>query len=405
MKHSYIIDGSRTCADAAGFQAALAAAYIANARPLCLCAEPGIPMYIALLTDRYVIKRMPNTGSRHHPECDSFEPPLELSGLGEVSGSAIVEDASSGATLLRLAFSLTKRPGRASPVEIGREGDTAKTCGTKLTLRALLHYLWEQASLHRWTPAMEGKRKWYVVRKALMEAACAKSAKGHALGERLFVPETFATEHKLDIERRRVESLAPLYASTTKKRELMLLIGEVKAINPARYGFRIVIKHLPDCSFMLDEQVGRHMEKRFDDELTLWNADESTHLVMIATFGIGAAGALAVEEMALMLTSVNWIPVEDLYDLRLITGLTQAGRRFIRGMRYNMASHRPLAAAVVTDTRPCPVAMYVDRPGDTQTAELKRVVEASALPSWVWHVGATEFPALPRLHDYCQEAA
>jgi len=402
VKHSYQIGGSRVCADAADLEATLATAHAAKERPLCLCRDPGIPMYVASLANRHLIKRMPNTGSQHSPDCESFEPPPELSGLGEVSGTAIVEDADTGATSLKLDFSLTKTAGRVAPVACGREADTVRTDGTKLTLRGLLHYLWEEASLNRWTPAMEGKRRWYVVRKALLAAACSKSAKGQALGARLFVPETFSMENQQDIERRRTDSLSQLYACTSKKRELMLLVGEVKAVNPARYGFKVVIKHLPDLSFTLDEQLARRMEKRFKDELALWNADESTHLVVIATFGIGPAGMLAIEEMAFMLTSANWIPIEGVHDLQLVSGLTQAGRRFTRGLRYNLASDRPVATAVTTDTRPNPVAMYVVAPGatDAHTAALMALIDESIFPSWVWQVGIAPFPPLPEVLGY-----
>jgi len=46
-------------------------------------------MYIAKVGNRYIVKRMPDTGQLHSPDCDSYEPPAELSGLGEVLGSAI----------------------------------------------------------------------------------------------------------------------------------------------------------------------------------------------------------------------------------------------------------------------------------------------------------------------------
>nr|WP_231711623.1 DUF1173 family protein [Xanthobacter dioxanivorans] len=46
-----------------------------------------------------------------------------------------------------------------------------KTDGSRLSLRALLHYLWEQAEFNRWRPAMTGRRNWAVLRKFLLEAA------------------------------------------------------------------------------------------------------------------------------------------------------------------------------------------------------------------------------------------
>jgi len=36
---------------------------------------------------------------------------------------------------------------------------------------------------------------------------------------------------------------------------MMLLIGEVKEIVPARRGYRCVIKHVPDQAFAIDEPL------------------------------------------------------------------------------------------------------------------------------------------------------
>lgn len=95
--------------------AAVAAAYRDRVRPLCLCRQPGVPMYVARIGDQYVIKRMPLTGGLHDPGCDSYEPPLELSGLGPLMGNAIRLDPETGQAALRLKFSLSRTGGRAPP--------------------------------------------------------------------------------------------------------------------------------------------------------------------------------------------------------------------------------------------------------------------------------------------------
>ena len=396
-----LVSGARTRPGDEGFDELVAAAYAAKERPLCLCQDSGVPMYIAAVGHRHVVKRMPNTGNLHSPECSSFDPPAELSGLGEVAGTAIIEDTETGSVALKLDFSLSKLAGRAMPVASGRESDTVKSDGTKLTLRGLLHYLWEEAGLNSWSPAMEGKRSWYVVRRELLAAAAAKSVKGHALGGKLFIPEQFAVERKQEIERKQAEAFAPLYA-VGKRQELMVLVGEVKAVNTARYGFKVVIKHLPHLAFNLDEQIGRRMEKRFKNELALWNADPSTHLMIVATFGVGPAGMMAINEMSFLLANSSWLPVDDLYDQQLLSSLAGDGRRFRRCLRYNLASDRPVAVAVVTDTRPRPVAMYVVVPGvgDDYVAALQDMLDHSEFPAWIWHAGLEACPALPALNDF-----
>ena len=72
-----------------GLQSILANAYDLRIRPLCLCREPGLAMYIARVGTQYVVKRMPLSGSGHDPQCPSYEAPDELSGLGVLMGSAI----------------------------------------------------------------------------------------------------------------------------------------------------------------------------------------------------------------------------------------------------------------------------------------------------------------------------
>ncbi|WP_043460758.1 DUF1173 domain-containing protein [Azohydromonas australica] len=401
MSVCFLMGGSPIQPGDAGFEDAISAAYAAKQRPLCLCQDPGIPMYIAAMDRHHIVKRMPNTGSQHSPDCTSFEPPAELSGFGEVAGAAIIEDTDTGAVALKLDFSLSKTVGRSAPMLAGRESHTVRTEGAKLTLRALLHYLWEEAGLNSWSPAMEGKRSWYVVRRELLAAAATKSVKGHSLGDKLFVPEPFSLEHKQEIERRRTEALAQLYA-VGRRQELMLLIGEAKSVNPARYGFKVVVKHLPDMAFNLDDQTAHRMAKRFGDELALWNADESTHLMMAATFGVGPAGMMAVNEMSCMLTSAAWLPIDGLHDQQLVCCLVREGRRFRRCLRYNLAADRPVAVAVATDTRPRPVAMYVVTPGveDDYLTALREMAQHSEFPAWFWHAGCEPCPALPAINGF-----
>nr|MBP9893363.1 DUF1173 family protein [Planctomycetota bacterium] len=166
----------------------LADIYSARVRPLCLCRTPGIDMYVARVDAKYIVKRMPNSGSDHAAACDSYEPPPALSGLGQVIGSAIQENPDEGTTALKFDFALSKGAGRSAPVASGKETDSVKTDGNKLTMRGTLHYLWEEAGFNRWAPTMAGKRSWYVIRKYLLQATEDKTAKGASLAGMLYIP-------------------------------------------------------------------------------------------------------------------------------------------------------------------------------------------------------------------------
>jgi hypothetical protein len=393
--HKYRFDDVIVAANADDLQAYLADAHGEKVRPLCMCTPVGVPMYVAKVGEHHVIKRMPNTGGAHAPDCVSYEPPAELSGLGEVKGEAIQENIEDGITTLKLDFSLSKTGGRAAPAPSGAAADTVRPDGAKLTLRGTLHYLWEEAGLNRWYPAMEGKRSWYVVRKFLLQAAAGKVSKGEPLGRSLYVPESFSLENSAGITQRRIAHMAELAASK-KARKLMIAIGEVKEIAESRYGFKIVARHLPDFPFMLSEDLHRRLQKRFVNELALWDSIEESHLVFIATFGLNPTGIASIETLAVIVVSSKWIPFEHAYDKLMLDALTAHKRRFVKGLRYNLAENKPLACAVLADVLPQPVALYVQPPGVEQEDDdaLSSLIEESDMPSWIWRAGE-EMPELP----------
>jgi hypothetical protein len=394
----YLLDNQRLRSDDdSTLQIALAKSYESKIRPLCLCTEPGIPMYVARAHGKYWVKRMPNSGSTHLPTCETYEPPAELSGLGEVMGSAIQENPDEGTASLKFDFSLSKNGSRTAPTPSDAEAESVKTSGTKLSLRGTLHYLWEEAGLNRWTPAMAGKRNWYVINKYLYQAADNKLAKGMNLSDVLYIPECFSLDKKEEINQRRVARMMKNHEPHKKSRRLMIAIGEVKSIAPSRFGQKMILKHLPDCHFMMNEDLHERLLKRFNHTLALWDALPETHLMMIGTFGVSATGIPTLEEVALINVTENWIPFENTFDKTLLDGLTQTQRPFTKGLRYNLATTKPLACVVLSDTAPQATALYISLPEASEVAinEMDTLIEESQLAAWVWRVGDESMPALP----------
>src|SRR4051794_11072566 len=364
---------------------ALADAHARRIRPFCLCREPGAPLYVARVAGQFIAKRMPGTGPQHDPGCESYEAPPELSGFGEVVGRAIQEDADAGVTVLRLGFSLSRTGRKPAPAAAPREGDSVNANASKLSLKATLHYLWEEAGFNRWSDRMTGKRNWFIIRKHLLHAAENKTAKGAPLSDVLYIPEVFSAERKMELAQRHLSAISRIAATTAGPRRLMLLIGEVKEFAAARHGHKLVVKHLPEHSFLLSEDLHRRMTARFEREITLLDVVPRAHLIVIATFGVAPGGVTAVEELALMVVTETWIPIEHIHDANLVNALIEQRRRFIKALRYNLPASRPLAAAVLSDTVPSPVALYVVPPADPEGLRaLESLVVQSPLPAWVW---------------------
>ena len=359
----YEIGGRRFEIGMRGFAEAIAEAHATHQRPRCMCLPDGVEMYVARLAGSnggYIVKRMPDTGSDHAPGCPSYGPPAEFSGLGQVLGSAITEDPATGETTLKLDFPLAKMPGRSTVPPPGGEGASVSSSGTKLSLRGLLHYLWDQAELTRWHPGFAGKRTWATVRRHLLQAAEHKLARGDALRARLYVPEPFSIEERDAINSRRLAQWQHTVAAPGKAQHLMLLIGEVKEIVPARYGFKAIVKHMPDQAFAIDEQLYRRLGRRFEPELALWGASDDIHMVMIATFGVSSAGVPAIHELCLMPATRQLLPVVDWFEKQLLDKLVAEHCAFVKGLHYNPGKDNSIASVALTDCEgPAPMLFIV----------------------------------------------
>ena len=179
-----------------------------------------------------------------------------------------------------------------------------------------------------------------------------------------------------------------------KPQHLMLLIAEVKEIVQARYGFKAVVKHVPDQAFALDEQLYRRLGRRFESALALWGAADDIHMVMIATFSVAATGIPTVVELSLMPVTRHWLPVEDGYEKQVIERLVADGRSFVKGLRYNLGADSALASATLTDCEGSAPLLFVVHAGIEDSGRYLQVCDPS-VPVWLWHPASETIPALP----------
>ena len=341
------------------FDELLTQAYKNKERPHCLCSDSGIEMYIAKIGENFILKRLPYSGQNHQPDCDSFEIPAELSGKEAVLQKAISEDEDTGLISLKFDFSLSKVSTNSAVIKGEAKEKTAVQANPiKLSIRSLLHFLYEDAGLNKWTPKMHGKRNWFIIRKYLLQAAQDKVARKSPLGEFLLVPENFSVDDKDEITGRRRQFLSKL-TKKGNKQPMGILIGELKAIESARFGYKMLIKHMPDTPIYLDETVFKRMNKVFSTELAFFHENEAIHLLTICTFTLSAAGSPQVDNISFMTVDRNWLPFENIEELELLERLCSKQRSFIKGLRYNLGSGEVIASVLMTGTGEKPTAVYL----------------------------------------------
>lgn len=377
------------------WQQVLARVHDTAERPRCLCVPGGVEMYVARHR-QLVVKRMPDTGSRHHPGCPSYELPAQDSGLGELLGEAVLE-SETGAVSLRVDFPWvrTTRTGvvRADadpPAEVVVEK-------RRMSLRALMHYLFERAGFNRWTPAMAGKRNQGVLHKYLMDAAAEVSVKGEALADRLYVPEPFNEATLSEAADRRRQKLAML-RPTEGNIPLALVLGEFKLCEPAADGRRVWIRHMPDAPLLVSEKTWRRVERIFAPLLQARDADTGCRmrLMMAALVRARREYTYEIDAASLMLASSDWIPLEGVHEVSLIQALVAQRRRFLKPLRYDAKSAAAFPNVQLLDVGTMPAALHVVSPFMTPSdrAAKDRSIARAGAAAWVWR-NDQDMPPLP----------
>jgi hypothetical protein len=394
---TYQIRNTLLRGDSPGLQAALTEVYGTDDRPRCLCINRGVEMYVAQHA-QLVIKRMPGTGSAHHPSCPSYEAPASDSGLGDLLGEAVIERGPERVEV-RLDFPLSHvsvaRPVQAAPAPSQSVSDTPR----RLSMRGLLHLLWDRAGFTRWSPRMAGKRNWFVIRKYLLEAAAEVDAKGAPLASRLFIPEPFRPDAAEALRARRLAFFQALRLDGSGEHvPLALLVAEVKDLIERGDGYSMVLKHLPDCALMLDSSTGRQLARRFERELLAKAQQPDTRLIVGCTVRPAEQGLGHADTLAMMAVTPEWLPFEHLLERALLCELVRQERRFLKPLPYEAGPSAAFASALLLDTGDATVPLHVEVPTvsgqRTRLPDHRRPVSESK--AWIWCPGeALKIPPLP----------
>jgi hypothetical protein len=395
---TYLIRGTPFRGDSPAVHAALAEVYGTDERPRCLCVERGIEMYVAQHA-QLVIKRMPGTGPAHHPSCPSYEVPATETGLGDLLGEAVIERGPERVEV-RLDFPLSHvsvpRPTQAPSAP----SQSVSAAQRRLSMRGLLHLLWDRSGFSRWSPRMEGKRSWYVIRKYLLEAAGEIDAKGAPLACRLFIPEPFRPDAAAALKARRTAFFEALRLDGTGEHQpLALLVAEVKDLIERGDGYSMVLKHLPDCPLALDTTTGRHLARRFERELLAKAQQPDTRLIAGCTVRPAAEGLGHADTLAMMAVTAEWLPFEHLLERALLVELVRQGRRFLKPLPYESGPSATFASALLLDTGDTPVPLYLEAPSAAaqRASRSDSRQTAGATSPWLWRPTETlTMPALPR---------
>jgi len=354
-------------------------------------------MYVAKHR-QYVVKRMPDSGPRHHATCSSYEPEPGQSGLGELVGEAIIEHSPESVEL-RVDFPLARITGRTIARGAAQEPAEINVPRHRMSLRAVMHFLFERAGFNRWTPAMEGKRTQGVLHRYLLEAAEGIQTKGVMFSERLYVPEQFHEARKIEIAERRRSKLAVLQSPEDDARfKMAVVLGEYKGAEASPLGRRLWLKHMPDAPLFIASKAWERIERAYGNLLEAPDADTKTkpRVVIGALIFAKREHTYQIDTASFMLTTDNWIPIEGVHEADLIQVLTEQKRRFMKPLRYDARSVAPFPNVLLLDTglEPTPLHVVSALMDPHARAAKEAALKTQRGTPWVWRTEAP-MPALP----------
>ena len=378
-------------------QQILARAYDDPNRPRCLCVPGGIEMYIAKY-GLFMLKRMPGTGKDHAAACDSYEPDQDSSGLGYHLGETILPK-DHDVLEVRTDFALDRFEGRA--IERGESTEETDVSSKRraMSILGLLHLVWNKAEFNRWKPAMTGKRHQGVIRKYLLEASEKIVIKGMRLSERLFVPEPFKSEDAEAIKSRREQAFSVMtMEGLSTKQKLMIVIGEIKSMEKITLGYKLLIKHMPDCPLMLDTKSGGKILKQHEHLFAMRDMQQGVRLIAVVTVTMKGYADYRVDTMNIAMTTDHWIPIENSFEKALADALTLARRQFIKPLSFDTPSSIAFSNFLLQDAAREPLPLNIVLPTANKTAQKAKedLIAASPPGSWVWRIEESlQLPALP----------
>ena len=308
----------------------------------CLCGGPGdrrLAIRYLSSSDKFTLSKYPHTGPEHALSCAFYSPDQNKSGLGAY-GVGVVEETLAGDLKIRLKLGLRKK-GTAdgeldeeAPAQDETKPTATPSAGpskTAMTLLGLLHLLWSESHLNTWTPAMTGKRNLGLVHHLLTATAEKVLTSRMRLAEALVVATSSASGKHPDANAakvtkairngRRLVVVAPLAAHTPEREECATNYLTIT-------GFHGVPR------LMVDPELWSVVKRRFSREISAWR--QGRRVIAIAQTDKPSSKAKAdTLDIALMVVSNEWVPVESSYEATIEAKLREESRRFLKPLRFD----------------------------------------------------------------------
>ncbi len=313
-------------------------------------------MYVARRGATYYLARMPGTGMLHGDACPAAE------GMNLFSGA----DA-------YLPGAMSEQPDGRLSVQYAEGG--------QVSLEGLLDLLIEVAELNVLRPNT-GARTWREARAALAGGAESIVTPDGDLATQLMLPNAFSKE-TYGAERLGQE------AFLTVPDCVRLVCAPLRELRPTAYGWRVVLKHMPDTRFWLSRALGELLVERAGGTFNP-GTPPLPGLALMRTRPGSKPGDFLVTDIAIHRTDRRFMPCLSEQEAQVADELAAACRGMLRPLRFDAPWHRALADYALLDCAGAPLPILVLAPTGCCELDLAKRTLAGALrhrsdfPCGVW---------------------
>ena len=338
------------------FQVALKKSRDCNSYAACLCTGKELPLSVRLRVEKHHLARFPLTGIKHREDC-RFYSSLSPEGPQGCYTQDALKEKPDGTINIKLDYPL-QVTGPSTPIDSSlRSGDASRNNKRDtVSILGLLHFLWETTSYNTWVPKMDGMRSSTKLGYHLFKQAEKIEAGKTKLSDVLLTPaytnSSDSRRNSMTVERAKVN-----------KQRLVVIAELAKFSENFMDGLnRLPVRDFSGMPFLgLDDDRWKTALSRFPIAVNGWM--KGMKVFVIAVTDVPSAKSAQVRQLALMMVSDRYIPLDSLNEGGVEQKLFELERSFYKPLRYDSSTHEYLADFCLTDVStdnhlPIPVEIW-----------------------------------------------
>lgn len=328
--------------EATPFQKALKRSRDCNSYAVCVCTGKELPLAVKLRMEKHHLARFPLTGTKHRDDCRFYSCLTPEGPQGCYTQDALKEKAD-GTVSIKLEYPLQTN-GSTAPIDSTlNSGDASRNNKRDtVSILGLLHFIWEITSYNIWVPNMNGMRSstklGYHLFKQSEKIEVGKTKLSNVLLTPAYKDSSDSNRNAINVER-----------AKANKQRLVVIAELAKFSQSYMDGInRLPIRDFAGMPFLgLDDVRWRSALSRFPIAVNGWK--NGFKIFVIAVTDVPSAKSAQVRQLALMMVSDRYIPIDSLNEGAFEQKLYEQERSFYKPLRYDSTSSEYLADFVLTD--------------------------------------------------------